>query len=550
MSTAEKKQEADFTPDVDALLPRARQLAHAGQLTEALESIAALEKKARNAADLLSTTRLLLSAILLVRSVPSPQNTDIDLLNDTIHSLSKKHGQLKQAITRMVQLAMAFLSTPVHPDSIPPPPTADVPMEDTPNKEDKPKPKEEPKHTDSKKKGKKSTLAEVIDPNENREGQLAESIVALINEGKQIGDTGLAPESRLKLIETLRTVTEGKIFVEVERARVTLMYSHILVAQGKISEAADALGELAVETFGSMERREKTEFILEQMRLNLERGDYNKTNVLSRKINTKFFDDEKQHDLKLTFYDLMIRYALHEGKFLDVSKYNREIYTTPRIRSDLPRSNEVLQHIITFLVLSPYNNEQSDLMARVELTTEGGLDRVPEYRNLLKCFTTPELMRWPGIETLYGPMLRATPVFAQSDAGGEKRWEELHKRVVEHNIRVVSKYYTRITLPRLSQLLDLPQPQAESSLASLVSSGIVYAKIDRPAGIVNFERKRTHEDVLNAWSGDMQKLLDLVERTNHLVAREMSVQRAGLLPAPAAGAGATVGAGATAGATA
>ncbi|KAK0549255.1 proteasome regulatory particle subunit [Tilletia horrida] len=543
MSTTEKKQEADFTSEVDTLLPQARELAQGGNVKEALERIAALEKKARNAADLLSTTRLLLSSVLIVRLFPSAQETDIDLLSDTINGLSKKHGQLKQAITRMVQLAMAFLSAPVDPSApstsaAAAETTVDVKMEESESKKTDEK---DGKEKEVGKKGKKSTLAEVIDPNANRDGQLAEQVSTLLDEGKRIGDTGITPEARMKLIQTLRTVTEGKIFVEVERARVTLMYSNILVSQGKISEAADALGELAVETFGSMDRREKTEFILEQMRLNLERSDYTRTNVLSRKINTKFFDDEKQHDLKLQFYDLMIRYALHEKKFLDVCKYNREIYATPRVRDDLPRAAEVLKNVVVFLVLSPYDNEQSDLMARVEQTD--GLDRVVEYRNLLKCFTTPELMRWPGIETLYGPTLRSTDIFAQADEEGEKRWEELHKRVVEHNIRVVSKYYTRITLPRLSQLLDLPQAQAESSLAKLVSSGIVYAKIDRPAGIVNFERKRTHEDVLNAWSRDMEKLLDLVERTNHLVAREMSIQRAGLLPgasqAPAAAAGET-----------
>lgn len=53
-------------------------------------------------------------------------------------------------------------------------------------------------------------------------------------------------------------------------------------------------------------------------------------------------------------------------------------------------------------------------------------------RNLLKCFTTLELMRWPGIESLYSPILRATPTFSESTEDGKKRWEELHKRVVEH----------------------------------------------------------------------------------------------------------------------
>lgn len=36
-------------------------------------------------------------------------------------------------------------------------------------------------------------------------------------------------------------------------------------------------------------------------------------------------------------------------------------------------------------------------------------------------------MRWPGIELLYGSFLRQTPVFSQ-----EKRWEDLHTRVIEH----------------------------------------------------------------------------------------------------------------------
>ena len=47
--------------------------------------------------------------------------------------------------------------------------------------------------------------------------------------------------------------------------------------------------------------------------------------------------------------------------------------------------------------------------------------------NLVKCFVTRELMRWPGIESIYGKVLRKTPVFSQ-----EKRWEDLHTRVVEH----------------------------------------------------------------------------------------------------------------------
>lgn len=77
------------------------------------------------------------------------------------------------------------------------------------------------------------------------------------------------------------------------------------------------------------------------------------------------------------------------------------------------------------------------------------------YRSeLIKCFVTNELMRWPKIEEIYGSTLKETSIFS-SDEAGQKQWNELHNRVIEHNIRVIAKYYTRITTKRLTQLLDL-----------------------------------------------------------------------------------------------
>jgi 26S proteasome regulatory subunit N5 len=93
---------------------------------------------------------------------------------------------------------------------------------------------------------------------------------------------------KLSVIETLRTVTEGKIFVEVERARVTKVLSDIKKEQGDLKAAMEILCELQVETFGSMERREKTEFILEQVALCIENEDWTQAGILSRKISTKY----------------------------------------------------------------------------------------------------------------------------------------------------------------------------------------------------------------------------------------------------------------------
>ena len=70
---------------------------------------------------------------------------------------------------------------------------------------------------------------------------------------------------------------------------MTRILSDIKKKQGDIKSATDILCELQVETFGSMTRREKTEFILEQVALCIEKGDWTSAGILSRKISTRYF---------------------------------------------------------------------------------------------------------------------------------------------------------------------------------------------------------------------------------------------------------------------
>jgi 26S proteasome regulatory subunit N5 len=70
-------------------------------------------------------------------------------------------------------------------------------------------------------------------------------------------------------------------------------------------------------------------------------------------------------DLKLRFYALMISYGLQTSKYLDVCKYYRQVYDCPTIASDDTKWPAVLRNICYFVILAPYDNEQSDLLARV-----------------------------------------------------------------------------------------------------------------------------------------------------------------------------------------
>lgn len=139
-------------------------------------------------------------------------------------------------------------------------------------------------------------------------------------------------------------------------------------------------------------------------------------------------------------------------------------------------------------------------------------------------------MRWPVISEKFGKQLCATDVFdaqagQSSDPKAHQRWQDLRKRVIEHNVRVVAKYYTRIQIPRLTQLLDLSEDETEKYIAELVTAKTIYAKIDRPAKIVSFAKPRDADDALNEWSGNMKSLLGLLERIDHLITKEEMMAR-------------------------
>ena len=117
--------------------------------------------------------------------------------------------------------------------------------------------------------------------------------------------------------------------------------------------------------------------------------------------------------------------------------------------------------------------------------------------------------------------LEGLPVFLEGGDDLAKHWHEIfHRRVIQHNIRVASVYYQRIHGARLAQLLQLDPTVLEKEIASMVSDGSVYAKIDRPKDIVRFSRPQSAEAVLTDWAADIDKLLHLVETTTHLIHKE------------------------------
>nr|CAB3265238.1 26S proteasome non-ATPase regulatory subunit 12-like [Phallusia mammillata] len=362
-----------------------------------------------------------------------------------------------------------------------------------------------------------------------KRSQLKQAITKMVQECCTYVEKTPDLETKLKLIDCLRTVTEGKIYVENERARLTMKLAKIKEDQSDISEAASILQELQVETFGSMDRKEKIEFILEQMRLCLAKKDYIRVQIISKKISVRYFEseDEEIQNLKLRFYQMMIELDLADSQYLSTCKHFKAVFETPLIKSDKMKWQQALKSVVLYVLLSPHDNEQSDMLERVK--QEKQLEDIPKYRELLECFVCQELIQLQKFFALYEHELRegepgspCTDVFLHTE-GGEKRWKDFANRVIEHNIRVMAKYYTRITSKRMAMLLNLSVEEAEEYLAKLVVNKTVFAKIDRLSGIINFSRPRDPSDVLNEWSHSVNKLMGLVNKATHLIAKEEMV---------------------------
>lgn len=153
------------------------------------------------------------------------------------------------------------------------------------------------------------------------------------------------------------------------------------------------------------------------MRLCLLKEDFVSTQIIAKKISIKFFDDPAQHDLKLKFYNLMIRLD-RDTSYLKTSRHYQAIAEPPKAIPPKPepmdedkkkpddkdkkkdkeeeiKSAEVAVPVeltpeqekelkeklicaVLYCILAPYDNEQSDMMAH--LSKNKKLEEIPVYK--------------------------------------------------------------------------------------------------------------------------------------------------------------------------
>ena len=53
----------------------------------------------------------------------------------------------------------------------------------------------------------------------------------------------------------------------------------------------------------------------------------------------------------------------------------------------------------------------------------------------------------------------------------------------------------------------------------------MFAKIDRPDGLINFAKHKEPNEMLNEWSHNLTTLMQLLNKTTHLITKEEMVHK-------------------------
>mmetsp|Transcript_30634 Transcript_30634/g.79550 ORF Transcript_30634/g.79550 Transcript_30634/m.79550 type:complete len:442 (-) Transcript_30634:384-1709(-) len=364
-------------------------------------------------------------------------------------------------------------------------------------------------------------LSETIVMLSKRRAQIKEAVAQMVRKGMEFLDELKEEDKQLALIETLRAVSEGKMFVEVERARLTLKLAGLLESKGDKEEARKIMIETVVETLGGMGKREKTAFILEQVRLCLETEDYIRANIMAKKINVKVFKDDDLADLKLTYYNHIVKYHGHSHTWLEIFRAYQAMWGTTLLMEDEAARTRNLKLQCVYLMLSAYNHEQSSEMHGLAAISQ--LAELPMYKELVRLFTTQEVFNYGEVKGALQTELEKLGSFDAKEL--ELMLTTFHRRVTEHNIQVISEYYGRISMTRLCEHLELELAPMEEQLCEMITKKQVYARIDRPKGIINFQKPKSANSLLNDWSGDISTLLGKLEGACHLIHKENMIHK-------------------------
>lgn len=363
-----------------------------------------------------------------------------------------------------------------------------------------------------------------------RRGQAKKAITEMVQQVMTYLDKMPTREEKFNLIGSLREATDGKIYLEVEYARCTRIYSEMKEEDGELDEATETIQEVQIETYGSMDKKEKLEYILYQLKLVLLRKDYVRTQIILKKISRKGLNEKELLKIKIDYYTQIIEYYNHEKNTLEVARCYQTVYDAMvqaeedkeiELSFTKEERNASFKNFVVYLMITSHSNEQVDLLNIVNVRYARELEANPTLEKFVHKFLLSELM--PLDEDNVKSQLGEYEPFNENIEFYNEHLDSLFKQIIQHNLRVIEKYYTKIKLDRLSPLIGVGIDRAEQEIADMVINKRIVAKINRIDGIVKFGKVKFTNDTLNSWNYDIKSLLSKIDTTCHLINREKVV---------------------------
>ena len=372
-----------------------------------------------------------------------------------------------------------------------------------------------------------------------RRNQSRESIISMVKHCiNEIFPNLKNQKDARDLLNTIIRVTEGKIFVEYEYSQAIRKMTEIHLMSNEINDAAKLIQDVQIEAFGSLEADYKIDYILFQMQVLIEKGDYIRTLIVSNKIKRNHLDDEGIELLKIRFFRLMILYYIHEKKYIEVSKCYKILYDFVKSVNDklvevekksleikpkiidnylqIKKDNDLqklFENYVLFLSICPPELETKNMLNELLIKYKKELDKNKSILYIVEKRLSDEIIK---IDNKLFNRYKDFDIFKEN----QDLINLFRKYWIQHDLSLFEKFFAKIHIQRITEMTLVPIDEIESEIADMVVNNYIYARINRIEKIVNFKKKTDYHDVLDNFNYDVDGMLKKIEETCHLINKE------------------------------
>lgn len=360
-----------------------------------------------------------------------------------------------------------------------------------------------------------------------KRGQIIRTVTELVRACMAYVDKISDEPLKIYFVTELKNICDKKIYVEVEYARCAMILVKYNETKGaNLEEAARIMENVQVETYSSMTKQEKVEFILYQMHIQFILGDPIRLIIVSKKINPKMLNEPGFSLYKVTYYLYLYFLNLKSKDFAACSENLEQVLDGLQLTADLQSLHKidsnlqeryvyyfdkqtVAEAVLLFAALAPHHDGKIAKLAQLKKRYECHLPVQSRVIPTIDSFLSKEVTS--GMLDLQS--LTAFPPLSRNASESEELLTALGGQLIKKNIVIIATYFRNIRMRRLSEILEAPIDQVEDGLCDLIVDGIVKGKIDRPNGVIHFVLAEISNDdeMVDGWVKNINEIVDIID---------------------------------------